>query len=109
MSTSRMRDKRRGTKYAGILRDNRSRPTEERPVVEHSEPRRSPVKWRLFSGMIVVTLALVLLLFFSADAFYVRSIAVGGMKYLTKEEIFAYADIANVHIFWINPEQVREN
>jgi hypothetical protein len=108
MTTSRMRDKRRGTKYAGILRDNR-RPPDERPLVEHSEPRRSPVNWRMFSGVIVVSLILVLLIFFSADAFYVRSVAVGGIKYLTKEEIFAYADIANVHIFWINPAKVREN
>lgn len=110
MTTSRIREqKRRGAKYTGILRDSRIRATEERPAVEHSEPRRASVNWRLFSGAIVVSLSLVLALFFSADAFYVRSVAVGGVKYLTKEEIFAYADIANVHIFWVSPEQVRRN
>jgi hypothetical protein len=102
------RDRRRGTRYAGVLRDNRTRTTDDRPLVEHSEPRNTTVNWRLFSGAIVVCLSVILVLFFTADAFYVRAVAVGGLKYLTKEEIFAYADIANVHIFWINPGNVRE-
>jgi hypothetical protein len=58
---------------------------------------------------IVVSLSGLLVLFFTSDAFYIRSIAVGGVRYLTKEEIFAFADIANVHIFWADAEAVREN
>lgn len=106
MST--LRDRRRN-KYTGVLRDNRTTPTRPTPLVEHSEPRQSAVSWRVVSGLIVLCLSALLALFFTADAFYVRSIAVGGLKYLTKEEVFAYADIANVHLFWVSPEHVRQN
>jgi hypothetical protein len=106
MST--LKDRRRN-KYAGVLRDNRTTVARPMPTVEHSEPRQSAVSWRLVSGLVVLCLSALLALFFSADAFYVRSIAVGGIQYLTKEEIFAYADIANVHLFWVSPEQVRQN
>lgn len=102
------RDRRR-TRYAGIWRGTGERTLDDIPAVEHSQPRRVPVNWRLFSGAIVLCLAVVLGLFFAADAFYIRSIAVGGLKYLTKEEIFSYADIANYHIFWVSPEMVRQN
>jgi hypothetical protein len=102
------RDRRRGTRYAGVLRDNRTRTNDDRPAVEHSEPRSTAVNWRLLSGAIVVCLSVILVMFFTADAFYVRSVAVGGLKYLTKEEVFALTNIANVHIFWINPGDVRE-
>ncbi|MCU0512220.1 MAG: FtsQ-type POTRA domain-containing protein [Anaerolineae bacterium] len=111
MSTFRTRDRRRGTKYAGILRDPRTHPAEDRdrPAVEHSESRQTRINWRLFSAALVLLLCLVLGIFFTADAFYVRSVAVGGVRYLTKEEVFAYADIASVHIFWVSAEQVRQN
>ncbi len=102
------RDRRR-TRYAGIWRGASERTLDEIPEVEHSQPRRVPVNWRLFSGAIALCLMLVLGLFFASDAFYIRSVAVGGLKYLTKEEVFAAADIANVHIFWISPEMVRQN
>lgn len=102
------RDRRR-TRYAGIWRGAGDRTLDDIPVVEHSQPRRVAVNWRLFSGAIVLCLVIVLGLFFAADAFYIRSIAVGGLKYLTKEEIFNYADIANYHVFWVSPEMVRQN
>lgn len=102
------RDRRR-TRYAGIWRGAGDRTLDDIPTVEHSQPRRVPVNWRLFSGAIVLCLGMVLGLFFAADAFYIRSIAVGGLKYLTKEEVFAYADIANYHVFWISPDMVRQN
>lgn len=101
------RDKRR-TRYAGVLSANK-RELDDIPSVEHSQPRRVPVNWRLFSGGIVLCLSIVLALFFSADAFYIRSVAVGGLKYLTKEQVFAYADIANMHVFWVSPEMIRQN
>ncbi len=50
-----------------------------------------------------------LALFITADAFYVHTIAVGGLQTLTKEEVFALTDVANLHLFWVNPEAVREN
>jgi hypothetical protein len=78
-----------------------------RPVIQHGARGRVLVGWRFFSGMIIACLLLVLFLFFSADAFYVHSIAVGGLEYLTKEEVFALSDIANMHIFWVDPAAVR--
>lgn len=65
--------------------------------------------WRAFSGIVILCLLAVLLLFFSADAFYVRSIAVGGAETISKEEVFALTDIANTHIFWVDPAIVRQN
>jgi cell division septal protein FtsQ len=81
----------------------------ERQQVQHGARSRIFVSWRLFSALIVVSLGTVLFLFFSADAFYVHSIAVGGLTYMTKEEVFALTDIANVHIFWVDPEEVRRS
>ena len=106
---TRARDRhRRGTQYTGILRGNRSRSSEEREV-NQIEEKRSWFGWRIVSGLIVVCLSGVLMLFFLSDVFYVTSIRVGGAQYMTVQEVFTYADIANWHIFWVTPEQVREN
>lgn len=48
-------------------------------------------------------------LFFISGTFYVHTVAVGGMETLTKEEVFALTNAANFHLFWIDPETVREN
>lgn len=111
MAASRSRqEKRRGTsRRSGTLIDRRTQTVSTREPVAHSQRRRSSVPWRLFSAAIVLCLSIVLAIFFTADAFYVRSVAVGGLSYLTKEEIFTFADIATWHIFWVDPEAVREN
>jgi hypothetical protein len=80
----------------------------ERPSVQHGTSGRVFVSWRLFSGLIVVSLVAALFLFFSADAFYVHGIAVSGERYLSKQEIFALTGAADLHVFWINPDEVRE-
>jgi len=111
--TARSRNDRRkrGTQYAGILRDSRISGglTELAPSLAHSAPREAAFNWRWVSGLMVIVLSGLLLLFSTADVFYVRSVAVGGQRYLTKEEIFAFSKIANSHIFWIDPQQVRAN
>jgi hypothetical protein len=78
----------------------------ELPTVQHGL-REAIISWRLFSGLIVVSLGVVLFLFFSADAFYVHTIGVSGLRYLQKDEIFRWAEIADLHLFWIDPAQVR--
>ena len=65
--------------------------------------------WRLLSGLIAFTLGLVLVIFFVADVFYVRTLSVEGLDNLTREEVFALADVANLHIFAVNPATVRAN
>ncbi len=57
--------------------------------------------------MLVIGLGIVLYLFLTLDTFYISSVAIGGEKYLTREEIFRYSDIARRHIFWINPADVE--
>jgi cell division septal protein FtsQ len=104
---ARTREQRRGTQYTGILRGSTSS-REARPAPSQIEERPG-FRWRMVSGVIVLLLSGLLFLFFYADAFYVTSIRVGGVDTMTVEEIFAYANIANWHIFWVRPDQVREN
>ena len=65
------------------------------------------LSWRAVSGVIVVGLVVVLYLFLTTDTFYVNAVAIGGEKYLSREEIFRYSDIARKHIFWIDPQDVE--
>jgi hypothetical protein len=77
--------------------------TRRRPA----SPAASVVSWRAVSGVIVVGLAVVLYLFLTANAFFVNSVAIGGEKYLSREEIFRFSDVAQRHIFWIDPQDVE--
>lgn len=106
MTRRRERRRGRGTSYTGILRSDRPRPAEAEPQIEDRYPR---FRWRIVSFLIVLCLSGVLVLFFASDVFYVRSIAVGGLQYMTKEEVFTYSRIASWHIFWVDPQEVREN
>ena len=109
--TSRLRDRRRSsTREPGILRGpvGAALPV-DRPVVQHGARRLGFTSWRMFSGFIVISLSILLFLFFTTDFFYVHSIAIGGLKYMTKEEVFALTNIANMHIFWVDPAEVRKN
>jgi hypothetical protein len=65
------------------------------------------LSWRAVSGLIVVGLSVVLYLFLTTDAFFVRSVAIGGEKYLSREEIFRFSDVAQRHVFWIDPADVE--
>lgn len=106
--SSRFRDRRqRSARTAGILRRNQS--TTRTQEVQHSLPTQGFTHWRLVSLSVVLVLIGVLFVFFSSDAFYVRSVAVSDLTYLTKEEVFAFTDIANIHVFWVSREQVRDN
>lgn len=109
MSTQPRRERRRSNRTAGIWRPERERSETPDSRPQQIEPRVAPVKWRLFSGAIVITLSFLLGLFFTSDVFYVRGVSVAGLRYLTREEVFTFADIANMHIFWVSPDDVREN
>ncbi len=98
-----------GTQYTGVLRSDRPRTDEHNAAEAQVAERGGRFRWRLVSFLIVVCLSAVLGLFFVTDVFYVRSVAVGGLRYMTKEEVFTYADIANLHLFWVDPGEVREN
>jgi hypothetical protein len=108
MSSLRSRQqKRRASRTPGVL-DGVQKAT-ERLSVGHSVRNETTINWRYVSGGIVFALAVVLVIFFATDLFYVRSVAVGGATYLDEGEVFRYADIAESHIFWIDAAQVRED
>ena len=104
--TSKLRETRRSARTPAIWR-GRTSPDVERTRVQHGVRGRFSLPWRLVSGLIVLSLLMVLALFFTSDAFYVRSIAVGGLRYMTSTEIFSLTNVTNMHVFWIDPDQVR--
>ncbi len=55
-----------------------------------------------------ILFSVILLLIFSNDVFYVRSIQVRGNTHISREEVFAFSDIADYHMFWLDPEQIRQ-
>jgi len=65
------------------------------------------LNWRVVSALLVIGFGSVLYLFLSIDTFYVSSVAIGGEKYVTREEIFRYSDVARRHVFWIDPAEVE--
>jgi len=110
VSSSRLRNRRRRSERSpGVLR--RTSPNEiiERQTLEQQERGEGFTRWRAMSALIVVVFTAVLFLVFTTDLFYVRSIKVRGLGYLTTEEVFGFADVANTHLFWLDPEVVREN
>jgi len=48
-------------------------------------------------------------LFFLSDGFYVHTVAVSGLQTLTREEVFALTDVADYHLFWVDPSTVQAN
>ncbi len=104
--TSKLRETRRSSRTPAIWRGRMSSKAEHAPV-RHGVRGRFAMPWRLVSGLIVLSLLMVLALFFTSDAFYVRSIAVGGLHYMTSNEIFSLTNITNLHVFWVDPQQVR--
>lgn len=62
---------------------------------------------RTLSAVTVASLLVVLLMFIQSDAFYVHHIEVGGLVNLTAEEVFALSGVANLHLFWVDPAEVR--
>jgi hypothetical protein len=65
------------------------------------------LSWRAVSGLLVLGLSALLYLFLTMDAFFVSSVAIGGEKYIPREEVFRFSDIARRHIFWVDPAEVE--
>lgn len=109
--TSKLRQTRRTTsRTPAIWRGRLAREVEHAPASAPQAVRgRLSIPWRLVSGLIVLSLLMVLALFFTSDAFYVHSIAVGGMRTMSSSEIFALTNVTGMHIFWVEPEQVRKD
>lgn len=106
--TSKLRETRRTERTPAIWRGQQAA-TADRAPVQHGARGRFAMHWRVVSGMIVVTLLAVLALFFTSDAFYVRSVAVGGLRYMTSNEIFTLTNVTGMHIFWVDADQMRQD
>jgi cell division septal protein FtsQ len=108
--TSRFRTSRRSTREPAIWRTPAGGAAVEleRTPVQHSTRGRTFISARVFSGLIILSLCAVLVLFFASDVFYISSFSVGGLRYMTPNEIFALTNVTNMHVFWIDPAEVRE-
>lgn len=80
----------------------------KRAATARRERRREFSRWRFISVALIVLFALTLLAFFTSDVFYVRAIQVRGNNFITREEVFTYSELANYHMFWIDPDEIRE-
>jgi len=65
------------------------------------------LSWRWVSGTLTLVLGLLLLLLLFSPSFYVRSVAVGGVNYLTREDVFGTAGVSGQHIFWLDPDAIE--
>ncbi len=101
--------KKRSERSPGVWRGALPRVETPREPVQHGARPVSGVSWRFVSAMVVTALAFVLLIFFMADIFYIRSVDVAGAEILTESEVFRFADIAEVHVFWVDPERIERN
>ncbi len=73
------------------------------------ERRPAISRWRIISGVLLVLFGLTLVVFFTSDVFYVRAIQVRGNDFITREEVFAYSELADYHMFWLDPADIRRN
>ncbi len=80
-----------------------------RQALPHRDGRERYLRWRAASAALFLLLGALLAIFFVSDVFFVRSIVVRGNDLMPREEIFAYSDIANFHMFWLDPAQIRES
>jgi hypothetical protein len=113
MSNVRKRQqKRQSSRLPAVWRGNIPTPPAEgaeRERPEHGIRDELRISARFLSGAIVLCLFIVLVIFFGTDIFYVKSIRLEGSQYLNEGEVFRYADIANQHLLWVDPEQTRQN
>ena len=72
-----------------------------------NERSRAFSRWRVASAVMLLLFGAMLILFFTSDVFYVRSIQVRGNNFISREEVFAFADIADYHMFWLDPDEIR--
>jgi hypothetical protein len=66
-------------------------------------------KWRLLSGLLVISLLAGLIMMTQASIFQVDGIQIEGLKNFTEGEISQAINIKGSSIFFINPETVKED
>lgn len=97
-----------------------SRTTTMHSAATAARPRRTRVskakkavmpQWmvRLTGGTMLVVCLTALFFLFQRDTFYVYDASVSGNHLLTAAEIYAAAGVDSLSVFWINPDDVRQN
>ena len=71
------------------------------------ERRYAFSRWRFVSLALCLLLGLTLLAFFTSDVFYVKAIQVRGNTFISGDEVFAYSELADYHMFWLDPDDIR--
>lgn len=93
----------------GVLHHSPPGAIPKRPAPARIQRRGAFARWRATSGLLFVLFGLLLAILFTSDVFFVRAIEVRGNNFITREEVFAFSEIANYHMFWLDPEQIRRN
>jgi hypothetical protein len=102
------RQKRRSSRSPAVWHGSGGRTSSEQAALEHGVRNQFGLSSRILSGLVVAGLLLTLVVFFTADIFYVRGITVVGENYLQEAEVFRYSGIAEMHLFWVEPQEVRQ-
>jgi hypothetical protein len=108
--------KRDTTTYDRTVAQSRQQPVVRRRPAGRVRPfdalsRRvslSRAGWRWVSGLLSLSIVVLLALILTAPAFYVTQIEVGGLRTVPAEEIFAQSGVADYHIFWVEPDRVAQ-
>ncbi|MBK9123295.1 MAG: FtsQ-type POTRA domain-containing protein [Chloroflexi bacterium] len=105
MTASRQRSSRRmrSERNAVVVRQSDSGPLSG---VQHGV-RLNAINWRYVSGLMIVTLILLMLVMLRSDVFIVRGISVSGTTYLDTREIFRYTGIAEQHVLQVDPARIQ--
>jgi hypothetical protein len=93
-------------------RAQRRRERERREGLDRPEVRVKPrgviwISWRWLSALISLFLIIMIYVMLASPIFFVDSIAVGGERYLTPEQVFEAADIANRNLFWLDAADIE--
>ena len=109
MSSHVQAHRRQPDRAAGVLHRAAPGTVPKHSATARRERRRAFSRWRLASAVLFALFGLTLAAFFTSDVFYVRAIRVRGNTFIPGEEVFAYSELADYHMFWLDPEEIREN
>ncbi len=75
---------------------------------QRRQRRWSLSPWQIVSGSLSLVTLLTGVVFFFSPIFYVTRAEVGNANYLKAEEIFTTANMANVHVLWVDPNVIAK-
>ena len=100
-------DIRNGTVSDSALR-RRVRARQAREI-RNRERRRSTFRSaRWLSGILLLCIVALLLLFTFSPAYYVRAITLEGVSYFSNEEMLGLLDVSMTNIFWLDEAAIRD-